>query len=111
MIVSVTVRANAFVADGAGECKCRRAVRAGGLRAVVAASSLAWGMLSLTPRCVRDARPEGRDGGGRQFARSRLGAVRHGGIVPYRARSPARSAQSYRARRDTPRTAVRSPKS
>ena len=41
-------------------------------------------------RCVRDARPEGRDCGGRRFARSRPGAVGHGGIVPYGARSPVR---------------------
>jgi len=48
--------------------------------------------------CVRDARPEGRDGGGarernrswrRSVARRRWpGAVGHGGIVPYGARSP-----------------------
>jgi len=53
-------------------------------------------------RCVRDARPEGRDGGGAHAMNRRPGgggarrrwpgAVGHGGIVPYRARSPARSA-------------------
>jgi hypothetical protein len=52
------------------------------------------------PRCVRDARPQGRDGAAVRdvdgsvgsLARRWPGAVGHSGIVPYRARSPARSA-------------------
>src|SRR4051794_7135701 len=42
--------------------------------------------------CVRDARPQGRDVAAGQFPPARPGAVGHSGIVPYRARSPARSA-------------------
>src|SRR5215212_9266706 len=42
----------------------------------------------LAGSCMRDARPQGRDRAGRQFARSGLGAVGHSRIVPYRARSP-----------------------
>jgi len=65
----------------------------------------------LNERCVRDARPEGRDAAARArdrdgavggLARRWPGAVGHGGIVPYRARSPARSAAERHAR-----TAVR----
>src|SRR3954466_10538157 len=56
---------------------------------------------SETPRCVRDARPEGRDAAALErsqedqpgcLARRWPGAVGNGGIVAYRARSPARSA-------------------
>ena len=51
-------------------------------------------------RCMRDARPKGRDGAAptivgdarRGLARRRPGAVGHSRIVAYRARSPARSA-------------------
>src|SRR6202008_1263095 len=77
--------------------------REGGLCAVVAAPSGAGVILPRAPM------REGAAPGGPRRVGLRLGAVRHGGIVPYRARSPARSAQSYRARRDTPKPAVRSP--
>ena len=66
--------------------------RPGPPRAAVAS---AWTPPART--CVRDARPEGRDGGGactvmsdrdEGWRRRWPGAVGHGGIVPYGARSP-----------------------
>ena len=64
-------------------------------------------MAAEVPRCVRDARPQGRDGGaptrthrnhGESLARRRLGAVGQRSLLPYCARSPARTAAEGHAR-------------
>ena len=65
--------------------------------------------LRATRPRVRDARPEGRDAGAPWgWARPWPGAVGHSRIVPYRARSPARSAAEGHAQNRSAKCEVRS---